>query len=77
MMTVCVNFPSFNSKSRIRDFTALLFVTSRHSARGPLQVAMSAAQQLDDPAVWEKLSEIALQQGNHQVTHLLDVLYLS
>ena len=32
-----------------------------------LQVAMSAAQQLDDPAVWEKLSQIALQQGNHQV----------
>ena len=28
---------------------------------------MSAAQQLDDPAVWEKLSQIALQQGNHQV----------
>ena len=34
---------------------------------GNIEVAMSAAQQLDDPVVWEKLSEIALQQGNHQV----------
>ena len=36
--------------------------------RNIFQVAMSAAQQLDDPAVWEKLSEIALQQGNHQAS---------
>ena len=32
-----------------------------------MQVAMNAAQQLDDPVVWDKLSKVALQQGNHQV----------
>merc|ERR1712176_1232978 len=37
---------------------------------GNIEVAMSAAQQLDDPAVWEKLSQIALQQENHQVVEI-------
>ncbi|XP_063689653.1 coatomer subunit alpha-like [Bolinopsis microptera] len=37
---------------------------------GNIEVAMSAAQTLDDAAVWEKLSQIALQQGNHQVVEI-------
>lgn len=33
----------------------------------PLQVAVEAAKTLDDKGCWEKLSEMALQHGNHQV----------
>lgn len=34
---------------------------------GNLEVAVEAAKTLDDKACWEKLSEMALQHGNHQV----------
>lgn len=34
---------------------------------GNLEIALEAAKSLDDKVCWEKLSELALLQGNHQV----------
>ena len=35
---------------------------------GNLEIALEAAKTLDDKVCWEKLSEMALSQGNHQVS---------
>jgi len=35
-----------------------------------LEIALEAAKSLDDKACWEKLSEMALLQGNHQVVEM-------
>eukprot|EP00794_Sanderia_malayensis_P012655 gene12655-13955_t len=37
---------------------------------GNLEVAVEAAKTLDDKGCWEKLSEMALQHGNHQVVEM-------
>ena len=34
---------------------------------GNLEIALEAAKSLDDKLCWEKLSDMALSQGNHQV----------
>ena len=37
---------------------------------GNLEIALEAAKSLDDKACWEKLSNMALAQGNHQVVEM-------
>lgn len=37
---------------------------------GNLEIALEAAKALDDKSCWEKLSEMALSQGNHQVVEM-------
>ena len=37
---------------------------------GNLDVALESAKAMDDKAVWEKLGEMALKQGNHQVVEM-------
>jgi len=37
---------------------------------GNLEVALEAAKSLDDKVCWEKLSNMALRQGNHQVVEM-------
>ncbi|XP_047126355.1 coatomer subunit alpha isoform X1 [Hydra vulgaris] len=37
---------------------------------GNLEVALEAAKSLEDKLCWEKLSEMALKQGNHQVVEM-------
>ncbi|XP_066920930.1 coatomer subunit alpha-like [Clytia hemisphaerica] len=37
---------------------------------GNLEIALEAAKSLDDKACWEKLSDMALAQGNHQVVEM-------
>ena len=69
-----------NLKSFHIDFDACIFVkVALHFVKddrtrfglalecGNLEVAVEAAKIIDDKACWEKLSEMALQHGNHQV----------
>lgn len=37
---------------------------------GNLEIALDAAKQLDEKACWEKLAEIGLLQGNHQIVEM-------
>ena len=37
---------------------------------GNLDVALEAARNLDEKACWEKLGELALLQGNHQMVEM-------
>jgi len=37
---------------------------------GNLEVALEAAKSMDDKACWERLSDMALKQGNHQVVEM-------
>jgi len=37
---------------------------------GILQIALEAAKALDDKNCWEKLGEVALLQGNHQIVEM-------
>lgn len=36
----------------------------------PSQIALEAAKALDDKNCWEKLGEVALLQGNHQIVEM-------
>lgn len=38
---------------------------------GNIEIGLDAAKALDDKACWDKLAEMALLQGNHQVNELL------
>ena len=35
-----------------------------------IQIALEAARALDDKDCWEKLGEVALLQGNHQIVEM-------
>lgn len=35
-----------------------------------LQIALEAAKALDDKSCWEKLGEVSLLQGNHQIVEM-------
>ncbi|VEL19125.1 unnamed protein product [Protopolystoma xenopodis] len=37
---------------------------------GQLEVGVEAARALDDPACWQRLGELALHQGNHQIVEM-------
>lgn len=37
---------------------------------GQLEVGVEAARALDDKACWERLGELALRQGNHQIVEM-------
>lgn len=38
--------------------------------RARSQIALEAAKALDDKSCWEKLGEVALLQGNHQIVEM-------
>ena len=43
---------------------------------GNLEIALEAAKSLDDKVCWQKLSDMALLQGNHQVCMFISVILI-